>query len=70
MSCLAISLLGSFQVARDGIDAGAKGVIFGRNVWQRPTDEMEKVVNGLQDIVHRNVGVEECLSEYELSDEN
>ena len=59
-----------FQVARDGIDAGAKGVIFGRNVWQRPTDEMEKVVNGLQDIVHRNASVDESLAKYKLSEEN
>ena len=55
-----------FQIARDGIDAGAKGVIFGRNVWQRPTREMEGVVKGLQDIVHRNAGVRESLSRYNL----
>jgi len=58
-----------FQIARDGIDAGAKGVIFGRNVWQRPTHEMERVVKGLQDIVHRNAGVQESLSKYNLRGE-
>jgi class I fructose-bisphosphate aldolase len=59
-----------FQIARDGIDAGAKGVIFGRNVWQRPTAEMESVVKGLQDIVHRNAGVRESLSKYNLHGKN
>jgi len=58
-----------FQIARDGIDAGAKGVIFGRNVWQRPTHAMERVVKGLQDIVHRNAGVQESLSKYNLPGE-
>jgi class I fructose-bisphosphate aldolase len=55
-----------FRMAQDGIEAGARGTIFGRNVWQRPEHEMEKVVKGLQDIVHRGAGTEETLDKYHL----
>jgi len=50
---------GIFETARYGIDAGAKGTIFGRNVWQRPVEEMERVLKGLQDIVHKGATVNE-----------
>jgi DhnA-type fructose-1,6-bisphosphate aldolase and related enzymes len=55
------------QTARDGIDAGARGTIFGRNVWQRPVDEMERVVKALQDIVHRGVSTDEALTKHDLA---
>jgi len=54
------------QLAKDGMDAGAKGTAFGRNVWQRPSDEMSKAVRALKDIVHEGAGVEEVLSKYNL----
>lgn len=49
----------AFQVAADAIEAGAKGVVFGRNVWQNP--EMDKVVQVLQEIVHNKVDVDEAM---------
>ncbi len=55
-----------FRVAREGIDAGARGTIFGRNVWQRPVEEMRRVIKGLQEIVHEAAGVEETLASYDL----
>jgi DhnA family fructose-bisphosphate aldolase class Ia len=55
------------QTARDGIDAGAKGTIFGRNVWQRPANEMERVVKALQDIVHRGASTDEALAKNDLA---
>jgi len=57
---------GILQTAREGIDAGARGTIFGRNVWQRPVDEMKKVVKSLQDIVHKNASVKEVVEKYGL----
>jgi len=56
-----------FKTARYGIDAGAAGTIFGRNVWQRPTEEMERVLKGLQDIVHKSATVNDVMSKYKLS---
>jgi len=58
---------GIFETARYGIDAGAKGTIFGRNVWQRPVEEMERVLKGLQDIVHKDATVKDVMSKYKLS---
>lgn len=56
---------GVLQVAKDSVDAGAKGIVFGRNVWQNP--EMEKVVKALKDIVHFNKAVDEVIEEYGIS---
>ena len=55
-----------FRMARDGVDCGAAGTIFGRNVWQRPREEMRRVVRGLQDIVHLGAGVDDTLEKYGL----
>jgi len=52
------------QTARDAIDAGAKGVVFGRNVWQHP--QMDKVLMSLKDIVHINKDVDLVMGKYEL----
>jgi len=56
-----------FKTARYGIDAGAAGTVFGRNVWQRPTEEMERVLKGLQDIVHKDSTVDYVMNKYKLS---
>ena len=37
--------------ARQAMEAGATGLIFGRNVWQREHDESLRFVNRLRDIV-------------------
>ena len=55
------------QVAEDGIGAGASGTIFGRNVWQRPTEEMQRVVNALQDIVHNGLSTSEAVEKYSIT---
>jgi len=58
------SLRDVLQTARDTIDAGAKGVVFGRNVWQHP--QMDKVLMSLKDIVHINKDVDLVMGKYEL----
>lgn len=57
---------GILETAREGVDAGARGTIFGRNIWQRPEEEMERVIRALQEIVHQGLEVEEVLSKYHL----
>ncbi len=43
----------------DAITAGAKGVTFGRNIWQ--ADDPGAIVNALKLIIHENGTVEEAL---------
>jgi len=37
--------------ARESMEAGATGLIFGRNVWQRPHDESLRFVSQLKDVL-------------------
>lgn len=53
------SLRDVFVVARESIDAGAKAIVFGRNVWQHP--QMDNVVQALQDIVHEDMDVDAAM---------
>jgi class I fructose-bisphosphate aldolase len=39
--------------ARESMDAGATGLIFGRNVWQRDHDDSLKFVNSLREILEK-----------------
>ena len=39
------------EKARQSMAAGATGLIFGRNVWQRPLDESLRFVEQLQEIL-------------------
>jgi class I fructose-bisphosphate aldolase len=55
-----------FQVARDSVRAGARGIVFGRNVWQHPS--MDSVVRGLIDVVHDNVDVEVAIAKHDIND--
>jgi len=57
---------GILETAERGVEAGARGPIFGRNVWQRPEEEMRKVVKSLQDIVHEGAETEEVMKKYAL----
>jgi class I fructose-bisphosphate aldolase len=41
------------QKARESMEAGATGLIFGRNVWQRDHDASLKFVNSLRDILEK-----------------
>lgn len=52
------------QTAKDSVDAGGKGIVFGRNVWQHP--HMDKVIEALKDIVHQESSVDEVLGRYGL----
>ena len=40
-----------FEKARESMEAGATGLIFGRNVWQRPHEESLRFVGQLRDIL-------------------
>ncbi len=42
---------GMLDKARESMDAGALGVIFGRNVWQRPHDEALAFVDKLKNLL-------------------
>jgi len=53
------SIRDAFQVVKDSIDVGARGVAFGRNIWQNP--EMDKVIQILQDIIHNGMSVDESI---------
>ena len=52
------------QLVYDSIQAGGKGVAFGRNVFQ--ADDPIKIVKALSKIVHHNYTVEEVLKEYQI----
>jgi class I fructose-bisphosphate aldolase len=41
------------QKARESMEAGATGLIFGRNIWQRHHDESLKFVASLREILEK-----------------
>lgn len=53
------TLLQCFEMTKQGIDAGAAGITYGRNVWQHP--HPAAVVSGLKAIVHHNATAAEAL---------
>ena len=53
------SLRDIFKMTYDAIQAGAKGVTYGRNVWQ--ADNPVSVIKGLKHIIHEGGSVEEAL---------
>ncbi|MDE3056500.1 MAG: aldolase [Bacteroidota bacterium] len=48
------------KMVKDAMDAGAKGIVFGRNVWQHPTPS--KILRALAAIVHEKQSVEKALT--------
>ena len=48
------------QVVRDTLDAGAKGVVFGRNIWQNPAPA--KVIKALRHLIHEDGSVDDALN--------
>jgi DhnA family fructose-bisphosphate aldolase class Ia len=46
------------QVVRDTLDAGGRGVVFGRNIWQSP--DPAKMVKALRHLIHEDGAVEEA----------
>jgi len=53
------------EVAYDSTQAGAKGIVFGRNVWQY--SDMPSLVKALQDIVHKGSRVDEVVKKYNIT---
>lgn len=49
----------ALQVVRDTLDAGAYGVVFGRNIWQSP--DPAKMVQALRHLIHADGTVDEAL---------
>ncbi len=47
------------NMVMDALDAGAAGIAFGRNVWQR--DRPEVVIRALSAVVHDKLGVKDAL---------
>ena len=54
-----------FSVAHHSVAAGARGIVFGRNVWQNPS--MDAVVRGLMDVVHDSVAPKAALAKHGLA---
>ena len=46
------------QVVRDTLDAGGRGVVFGRNIWQSP--DVAKMVKALRHLIHDDGAVEQA----------
>ena len=46
---------------RDSIEAGAAGVVIGRNIWRRPN--VENICRAITRIIHENSSVDEALKE-------
>jgi len=53
-----------FQMTHDAMSAGAKGVTYGRNVWQ--TEEPGKVIKALAHIIHEKGTVNEAMEIAEI----
>ncbi len=49
----------ALQVVRDTLDAGGRGVVFGRNIWQSP--KPARVVKALRHLIHDDGTVDEAL---------
>lgn len=47
------------QMVRDSMDAGAQGVVMGRNIWRH--SNVEGICAAVARIVHENAGVDEAL---------
>lgn len=50
-----------FTMIKNSMDAGAKGVVIGRNVWKR--SNVENYCRAIAKIVHENISVDEALKE-------
>jgi class I fructose-bisphosphate aldolase len=50
-----------FQLVRDTLDAGANGVVFGRNIWQSP--DPAKMVKALRHLIHDDGTVEGAIAQ-------
>ncbi|HHY46787.1 MAG TPA: fructose-bisphosphate aldolase [Firmicutes bacterium] len=48
-----------FKMTRDAMDAGAAGITYGRNVWQRK--DAAAVIKALKAIIHENASVKDAI---------
>jgi len=48
------------QVVRDTLDAGGRGVVFGRNIWQSP--KPANMIKALRHLIHYDGSVDEALN--------
>ncbi len=55
---------GILKVAKESVEAGAKGIVFGRNVWQNP--KMKALVDALKAIVHDNARISDTMNNFHL----
>ena len=53
------TLRACFEMTKSGMDAGAAGITYGRNIWQHPYHDA--VVAGLQEIVHNGATVDQAM---------
>jgi DhnA family fructose-bisphosphate aldolase class Ia len=55
----------TLQVVQDAMEAGAAGVVFGRNIWQ--SGDTRGMICALNSIIHDDRPVDEALAESDLS---
>ncbi len=58
------NIQGVLKVAKESVEAGATGIVFGRNVWQNP--KMKALVNALKAIVHDNAEISDTMNNFHL----
>ncbi len=56
---------GTLQVVQDATQAGAAGVVFGRNIWHN--GDTRGMIRALNSIVHEGSPVAEALAESDLA---
>ena len=50
----------ALEVVRGSMDAGGRGVVFGRNIWQNP--DPGAMVSALKSIIHDDATVAEAMN--------
>jgi DhnA family fructose-bisphosphate aldolase class Ia len=55
----------TLQVVQDATEAGAAGVVFGRNIWQ--SGDTRGMIRALNSLIHEGRPVAEALAESDLA---
>jgi DhnA family fructose-bisphosphate aldolase class Ia len=55
----------TLRVVQDATEAGAAGVVFGRNIWQ--SGDTRGMIRALNSIIHEGRPVDEALAESDLA---
>jgi class I fructose-bisphosphate aldolase len=53
------------EVVHGSIEAGGKGVVFGRNIWQNP--KPQAIVTALKAIIHDGASVDAAMAKASLT---